>query len=119
MSDERRVKTSSHSLLTTHHSSLILMEPEISHRCPACGMAVRGTSLFCPQCGRTLKAGADGAGAGAAEAQARGKTDAGLNTSLITPPSNLAETMPGKEVRRAEGTTEGHAGAVGATVPRA
>ena len=30
--------------------------PEISHRCPSCGAAVRErAALFCPECGKTLK----------------------------------------------------------------
>ena len=30
--------------------------PEISHRCPSCGAAVRERdALFCPECGKTLK----------------------------------------------------------------
>lgn len=32
------------------------MQPEISHRCPSCGAAVRERdALFCPECGKTLK----------------------------------------------------------------
>ena len=32
------------------------MLPEISHRCPTCGAAVRERdALFCPECGKTLK----------------------------------------------------------------
>jgi uncharacterized Zn finger protein (UPF0148 family) len=32
------------------------MFPEISHRCPSCGAAVRERdALFCPECGKTLK----------------------------------------------------------------
>jgi zinc-ribbon domain len=40
-------------LLVTCHSSLVtvLMEPEISRRCRACGAAVRSRAGFCPQCG--------------------------------------------------------------------
>jgi hypothetical protein len=32
------------------------MVPEISHRCPSCGVAVRERdALFCPECGKALK----------------------------------------------------------------
>lgn len=32
------------------------MQPEISHRCPSCGAAVRErNALFCPECGKALK----------------------------------------------------------------
>jgi uncharacterized Zn finger protein (UPF0148 family) len=32
------------------------MQPEISHRCPSCGAAVRERdALFCPECGKALK----------------------------------------------------------------
>ena len=33
------------------------MQPEISHRCPSCGVAVRNRdALFCPECGKPLSA---------------------------------------------------------------
>ena len=35
------------------------MQPEISHRCPACGASIRGLGegiLFCPECGKPLAA---------------------------------------------------------------
>lgn len=31
-----------------------MSEPEISRRCPACGVAIRGYAAFCPQCGEKL-----------------------------------------------------------------
>jgi uncharacterized Zn finger protein (UPF0148 family) len=32
------------------------LQPEISHRCPSCGAAVRERdALFCPECGKALK----------------------------------------------------------------
>jgi len=36
------------------------MQPEISHRCPACGVSIRDFdegALFCPECGKPLVAG--------------------------------------------------------------
>lgn len=36
------------------------MVPEISHRCPACGVSIRGSderALFCPECGKPLVTG--------------------------------------------------------------
>ena len=97
------------------------MEPEISHRCPACGVAVRGTAVFCPQCGRPLKPRATGGGdkaAEAAETPARLKSDAGLNAT-IAPSSNLAETMPGKEALKSEASTVNNRPPAGATIPLA
>jgi len=33
-----------------------MSQPEISHRCPSCGAAVRErAALFCPECGKALK----------------------------------------------------------------
>jgi hypothetical protein len=33
-----------------------MSQPEISHRCPSCGAAVREReALFCPECGKALK----------------------------------------------------------------
>jgi uncharacterized OB-fold protein len=37
--------------LSTHHSLLFLMQPEISRRCPGCGAAIRGSVSYCPHCG--------------------------------------------------------------------
>src|SRR5437868_7392748 len=96
------------------------MEPEISHRCPACGVAVRGTSLFCPQCGRPLKAGATNIGNQATEATeppALRKSDTGLNTSVIAPSPDATETAPGKEVLKSEASAVERRAPVGATRP--
>jgi uncharacterized Zn finger protein (UPF0148 family) len=97
------------------------MEPEISHRCPACGVAVRGTSLFCPQCGKPLKANATSGGGKSAEvteATARAKPDTGLNTSALAPSPNLAETMPGKDALKPDAAVvENKLPTVGTTVP--
>lgn len=30
------------------------MQPEISHRCTSCGVAVRDPAMFCPECGKPL-----------------------------------------------------------------
>src|SRR3954471_6940987 len=98
------------------------MEPEISHRCPACGVSVRGKSLFCPQCGRPLKTGATGVGdkaAGATEATTHRKPDAGLNTSVIAPSSNLAETAPGQETVQPKTTSSSNNVNAGVTKPLA
>jgi zinc-ribbon domain len=69
------------------------MEPEIARRCLDCGASVRGNAVFCPQCGRQLKAGASSGIRSAAEAPdlpARRKTDAVLNASTI----DLPESSP-------------------------
>src|SRR3982751_4684005 len=97
------------------------MEPEISHRCPACGVAVRGTATFCPQCGRPVKAGTTGGGdqAGGAASGARRKSDAGLNTSLIAPSSRAAETAPGKGSLKSEPSAVDNRAPLGATRPLA
>ena len=31
-----------------------MSEPEIARRCSACGVSVRSTALFCPQCGQKV-----------------------------------------------------------------
>ncbi|HYK21818.1 MAG TPA: zinc-ribbon domain-containing protein [Pyrinomonadaceae bacterium] len=31
-----------------------MSEPEIAHRCSACGASVRQHSMFCPQCGNQI-----------------------------------------------------------------
>jgi zinc-ribbon domain len=95
------------------------MEPEIARRCLNCGASVRGNAVFCPQCGRPLKAGAAdvvGSAAEAPELPVRRKTDSGLNASTIESPENppasapdLAATIPalahdagGESYQRAE-----------------
>jgi zinc-ribbon domain len=79
------------------------MEPEIARRCTDCGAAVRGGSLFCPQCGKALKrhgadAGDKGGGA-AAEAATEGPalraTDPGRKASVIVPQGSETETAAG------------------------
>jgi len=30
------------------------MVPEISHRCPSCGVSVRELAMFCPECGKPM-----------------------------------------------------------------
>jgi hypothetical protein len=79
------------------------MEPEIARRCTDCGAAVRGGSLFCPQCGKALKrhgaeAGDKGGGT-AAEAAAEGPalraTEPGRTASVIVPQGSEAEAAAG------------------------
>ena len=102
------------------------MTPEISHRCPSCGVAVRGTSLFCPQCGRPLKAGATSVSnkAEATETPTRVKTDGGVNTSVIapsgatTPPPSAPDVVPVKESTQPNVATENRS-PVAATAPLA
>jgi uncharacterized Zn finger protein (UPF0148 family) len=31
-----------------------MSEPEISRRCPACGVSIRQSAIFCPQCGNPI-----------------------------------------------------------------
>jgi hypothetical protein len=79
------------------------MEPEIARRCTDCGAAVRGGSLFCPQCGKALKrhgadAGDKGGGAAAevaAEGPALRATDPGRTASVIMPQGSETETAAG------------------------
>ena len=76
------------------------MEPEIARRCTDCGAAVRGGSLFCPQCGKALKRhGADAGDIGGAAATepategppARRATDPGRKASVIVPQAGETE----------------------------
>jgi hypothetical protein len=80
----------------------VFMEPEIARRCTDCGAAVRGGSLFCPQCGKALKRhGADAGdkGGAAAEAATEGPalmaTDPGRKASVIVPQGGETETDAG------------------------
>ncbi|HKC65452.1 MAG TPA: zinc ribbon domain-containing protein [Pyrinomonadaceae bacterium] len=102
------------------------MTPEISHRCPSCGVAVRGTSLFCPQCGRPLKASATSINnkADATETPVGVKTDGGVNTSVIapsgatTPPPTAPDIPPVKESAQPKVASENRS-PVAATAPLA
>jgi hypothetical protein len=67
------------------------MEPEIARRCLACGASVRGTAVFCPECGRPLKANpanVDAVGEGP-ESSARRRAD-GVGTAPIITTSSIA-----------------------------
>jgi hypothetical protein len=87
-------KKNSHLILSpiTYHPSLItvFMEPEIARRCLDCGASVRGSAVFCPQCGKTLKAGAASVSSAveSPESAALRKTEDGLNISTIGLPEN-------------------------------
>jgi hypothetical protein len=67
------------------------MEPEIARRCLDCGASVRGNAVFCPQCGKTLKAGGTAKVSSAVEAPktpARRITDAGTSAQTINLPES-------------------------------
>jgi zinc-ribbon domain len=82
------------------------MEPEIARRCHDCGASVRSGSLFCPQCGKALKAGAASATSAAEvpEIQARRLTDPGRNASTLDTPDNGALTPPALTIAPAQET---------------
>src|SRR5437763_1183636 len=73
-----------HSSLSTLHSSLAFMEPEIARRCLTCGAAVRGQARFCPQCGQDM---------GAAPT---------LNRRPVSQPDEQPQTHSGRLVDEAE-----------------
>jgi uncharacterized OB-fold protein len=88
------------------------MEPEIARRCLACGASVRGAAVFCPECGRPLKASAvniDSAGE-AAELAARRRTD-GVDSAPITTASSMAGE-PAQEIPAQDAAGENVARAV-------
>src|ERR1051326_3109928 len=65
------------------------MVPEISHRCPACGVSLRDFGegiLFCPECGSAL------AGSKKNEERAEGKQSAGDANVTAPGPSAPATT---------------------------
>jgi zinc-ribbon domain len=73
------------------------MEPEIARRCLACGASVRGTAVFCPECGRPLKASSTNVDAGgeAADSLARRRAD-GVGTAPVITTSIAGE--PAQEI---------------------
>ena len=70
-----------------------MAEPEISHRCTACGAAIRAHAQFCPQCGKQLKKAASDAlpAAKATEAQPSGRIDRELKTTPLPPAPAVLE----------------------------
>jgi predicted nucleic acid-binding Zn-ribbon protein len=74
-----------------------MSEPEISHRCPACGASFRVRAQFCPQCGKPLKKSASDAlpAAEASETPRRVSSDKELKTTPLPPVSSVMATPPG------------------------
>jgi hypothetical protein len=98
------------SYLVTYHLSLItsfMAEPEISHRCMACGAAIRSRAQFCPQCGKPLKKASSDAlpAAKASEAQPSGRIDRELKTTPLAPTPTMIEPQPQDASSSAESQT--------------
>ncbi len=75
------------------------MEPEISHRCPACGASFRTRAQFCPQCGNPLKKAAPESASASVEAQAeqpshRIKSEQDLKTTPLPSVSSIVPPSP-------------------------
>jgi len=85
------------------------MQPEISHRCPSCGAAVRERdALFCPECGKALK---DTPPAPAASepnkiVESAPAAAAGSETPTVSAPSQVETTGSSHPQRIAEKTRE-------------
>ena len=89
------------------------MEPEIARRCLACGASVRGSALFCPECGKPLKASeanVDSASEGP-ELPSRRKTDGEATPPLMATSSNAAEAEIVAQETAAPGEKRVRAGA--------
>ncbi len=71
-----------------------MAEPEISHRCMACGAAIRTHAQFCPQCGKPLKKSSSDAlpAAKASEVQPSGRIDRELKTTPLAPTPTMLES---------------------------
>lgn len=84
------------------------MVPEISHRCPSCGVAVRdGDALFCPECGTPLKE--NSTEAKDAPADPRTTNDAPIEKSeakdAVSPPPGAVEAAPASHPHSIGGKT--------------
>lgn len=62
-------------------SEVSMSEPEIARRCTHCGITLRQTALFCPQCGQEISAG-------------KGDASQVSNPSPSVTPENVAPTVP-------------------------
>ena len=86
-----------------------MSEPQISHRCPSCGVAVRERdALFCPECGKALK---DTSPAPTASepnklVENAPATAAGSDTPIVSAPSQVEPTPSSHPHRIAERTRE-------------
>jgi hypothetical protein len=84
-------------------------EPEIARRCPTCGVSIRVTASFCPECGMALPAKSDSARHAedtgalttgsvtpelAADTSESAATQPLDSTGAISPFNSSAETMP-------------------------
>lgn len=76
-----------------------MVEPEISHRCTACGAAIRANAQFCPQCGKQLKKSSSDAlpAAKASEPQPSARMDRELKTQPLVPTQTMIEPAAPKE----------------------
>jgi len=81
-----------------------MAEPEISHRCLACGAAIRTHAQFCPQCGKPLKKTSSDAlpAAKASELQPSGRIDRELKTTPLAPTQTMIEPAPQDAASSAE-----------------
>ena len=83
------------------------MQPEISHRCPSCGAAVRERdALFCPECGKALNDPAPAPAASESNKIVENATTAAARseTPTVSPPSQV-ETTPSSHPQRIAGKT--------------
>ena len=72
-----------------------MSDPEISHRCAACGASVRHRAAFCPQCGNPMKENsAPGKGGNEIQAereQSQTASARGLETDSMTKPPHMGK----------------------------
>lgn len=101
-----------------------MSEPEISHRCPACGASFRTRAQFCPQCGKPLKKGAPEREGASVEAQAeqpshRRKSDQDLKTTPLPSVSSIVQPKPAAQSQSPELPDGNHAPPAPKAIPAA
>ncbi|MBC7910360.1 MAG: hypothetical protein H7Y30_07670 [Pyrinomonadaceae bacterium] len=101
-----------------------MSEPEISHRCPACGASFRTRAQFCPQCGKPLKKAAPESASVEAQAEQpshRRKSDQDLKTTPLPSVSSIVSPSPAAPPAAQSQTPElpdgNHAPPVPAAIP--
>jgi len=86
-----------------------MSQPEISHRCPSCGAAVRERdALFCPECGKSLNDTAPAPAASESNKTVENATTATARseTPTVSPSSQVEPTPSSHPQRIAEKTRE-------------
>lgn len=94
-----------------------MSDPEISHRCPACGASIRERAFFCPECGNQLAEpnNEDVAASISEPAEQELPSPAETRTQSLAPESSEQSTSPPRQ--RPGGSSLNYSGNLSAKAP--